>query len=120
MSEEWLRLGLVAGTVAIALAAILAVRARERRRPMDAGPTDLGPGLYLFSSGACLDCRPARRIIEESLGPGGFTEIRWEDSPETFRDLGIEAVPATVVVSGSGLATVYPGMPHFALKAFNP
>ncbi len=121
MSDVWLRVGLIAVTFSAAIVTSRVIRRREKTRPIDAGPSSLAPGIYLFSSGNCLDCGPAREAVEQATGgPGGFTEIRWEDSPEAFRDLGIETVPATVLVSDNGLATVYPGRPRYALRTLGP
>ena len=120
MSDVWLRVGLIAVTLSAAILTTLVIRHREKTRPIDAGPSSLAPGIYLFSSGRCLDCGPAREAVERAMGSEGFTEIRWEDSPEVFRDLGIETVPATVLVSANGLATVYPGKPRYALRSLGP
>jgi hypothetical protein len=119
MSELWLRIGLIAAAVAIAMVAALVTRRARSPRPalLEA---DLGPGIYLFSSSDCLDCRSARSVIEQALGPRGFVEIRWEEDPGIFDRLGISAVPTTLVVSAAGSATLYPGMPDAAIRAFNP
>jgi hypothetical protein len=37
-----------------------------------------------------------------------------------FKDLGVDAVPATLIVGESGSSTLYPGRPDFALAALSP
>ncbi len=92
----------------------------ERRRPTRFGSVSLPAGAYLFTSGTCEDCLLARAAMNQALGSAGYREIGWESEPEIFETLGIEAVPATLLVAKSGRATLYPGQPGRALKAFNP
>jgi hypothetical protein len=120
MSDVWVRLILVAGALVVVLVVTLLLRGRSGVRPIPIEAAGLGPGVYLFSSSACLDCAPARRAIEQALGATGFVEIRWEEAPGVFHDLGIGAVPATVVVWVDGSAMLFPGMPEEALSRFNP
>lgn len=114
----WLRLGIVAGGVVLALLVVLIPRRPATRIAGEA--VGLDPGVYLFSSGACADCAPARDRLVHDLGPTGFVEIRWEDEPARFEELGVEVVPCTVVVSDTGVATRFPGMPDRALERLNP
>jgi len=118
MSEVWLRLGIVAGgTLLVVLIAVI----MRRPGPRVAGEAGgLGPGIYLFSSATCADCVPARARLVEDLGPSGFVEIRWESEPALFAELGIDAVPCTLVVSETGEATRFPGMPDRALQRLDP
>jgi hypothetical protein len=118
MSEVWLRLGIV---VAGALLVVLIVVILRRPGPRGAGEAGgLDPGVYLFSSSTCADCDPARARLVEDLGPSGFVEIRWESEPDLFAELGIDAVPCTLVVSETGGATRFPGMPDRALERLDP
>jgi hypothetical protein len=80
----------------------------------------LGSGVYLFTSATCPDCEVARRLLVESIGPSSFVELSWESHPETFRDIGIGAVPATLIVTEAGSSTIYPGRPDQALEALSP
>jgi len=121
MSEIWDRLGWVLGAVAMAVAAILIQRALAgRHRPVLVQQTALGFGVYLFTSATCPDCETARRLLAAAIGPSGFVELSWEQRPELFRDLGVDAVPATLIVAESGSSTLYPGRPDFALEALSP
>ena len=116
MDELWLRLGLIAGALAIAAIATLTLRFRNRGGPVDLEVTGLGPGVYLFTSTACPQCGSARRALSDSLGEDGFAELRWEELPGVFHDLGIEGVPATLVVRADGSGTVWSGKPDPALE----
>jgi hypothetical protein len=119
MSDLSLRLSLIFGALVVALVVSLALR-MAKRRPVLIDPGTLGPGVYLFSSTSCLDCLPARSKLVERLGDQGFVELMWEREPDTFLELGIDAVPATVVVGADGAATLFAGMPVQALKTLNP
>ena len=119
MSEVWLRVGIVAAGLVVALAAVLLIR-RRRPAPIGSGDGGLGPGIYLFSSSTCVDCVAARARLQDALGVNGFVEIEWEDQPARFTELAIDAVPCTVVVSGEGTAVRFPGMPDRALERLNP
>ena len=54
------------------------------------------------------------------LGSAGYNEIEWENEPGLFAELGIDAVPCTVVVGDDRSASVHPGMPDRALRGLNP
>ena len=119
MSEVWLRLAIVAGAVLVSFGLVVLLR-RKQRGPASVGASGLNPGMYLFSSSSCADCVAARGRLEVALGASGFAEIMWEEEPELFAELGIDAVPCTVVVSADGSAARYPGAPEKALDEFNP
>ncbi len=120
MSEIWVRLALIVGALTLALVVAMVVRGKTRGRPVVIDASGLRPGVYLFSSETCLDCQPARAAIDAVMGPGGFIEISWEEQPGPFHDLGIEVVPATVIVSENGSAAMFPGMPDRALRGLGP
>jgi hypothetical protein len=111
MSEVWVRLALVVGGLVVASAVVVAMRAIERRQPKAIDAHELAAGVFLFSSGTCLDCVPSRERLLAALGPNGFVEVKWEEEPERFRRLGIDTVPATVVVSADGSAKLFAGVP---------
>jgi hypothetical protein len=121
MSETWARLAWVLGAVVVATAAILILRFRARGHPpVMIQQAILGAGVYLFSSASCPDCEAARRLLVEAIGPSSFVELSWESHPETFSDIGIGAVPATLIVTDAGSSTIYPGRPDRALEALSP
>ena len=120
MNEVWIRLFLVAGALVAALAVVALLRTRVRERPETIASVGLSPGVYLFTSAACLDCAPARQSLLDALGAGGFTEISWESGPETFDELGVTAVPATLIVRGDRDAKLYPGQPTAVLRLLGP
>ncbi len=119
MSEVWLRLLIVAAAVVISAVVVMALRHR-RPDPVETGSYGLDPGVYLFTSATCADCEPARARLEEALGVAGFVEIQWEQLPGLFADIGIDVVPCTLVVTGDGSASQFPGLPDRALEKLNP
>ncbi|MGA7270521.1 MAG: hypothetical protein WB239_05550 [Acidimicrobiia bacterium] len=98
--SEVQRLGLVIVIVVAVALLTLAVRRRplRRSRRIDAG--DLAPGLYLFTSGGCDSCERARRQLRKRRL--AFTEFYWEEKPEQFKELSIDAVPSLVLVQQGG------------------
>jgi hypothetical protein len=120
MSEVWVRLALILGALTLALVATVVMRGMTRDRPAVIDAAGLRPGVYLFSSATCLDCQSARTAIHARMGPGGFVEIKWEEEPGRFHDLGIDVVPTTVIAHDDGSAEVFAGMPDKALKGLGP
>ncbi len=119
MSEVWLRLLVVVAAVVISAVVVVGLR---HRRPnlVETESHGLDPGVYLFTSTTCADCEPARARLEEALGVAGFVEIEWEQRPGLFSDIGIDVVPCTLVVTGDGSASRFPGLPDKALETLNP
>lgn len=120
MDEIWLRLGLIGGALAVAALATMLLRVRVHGRPRRLEDTRLDPGVYLFTSAACPDCASVRRALTEALGANGFIEVRWEEEPGAFDRLGVDAVPATLVVESNGSGTLWPGRAKEALAALGP
>jgi hypothetical protein len=50
------------------------------------------------------------------LGQEGYTELRWEEEPSKFGEVGVDAVPAVLLVRDSGRARLFPGQPERALS----
>ena len=118
MSEVWIRVGLVAGALAIAAVAAMVWRARSRRsRDVPAGA--LSTGVYLLTSSSCPTCVPARQRVVDALGEDGFVELSWEEDPEAFQDSGVDIVPALLVVGGEGRARLYPGATARSLSSLS-
>lgn len=120
MDEVGARVALVAGAMVVALLATVALRFRSSGRPRRIDIDGLDRGVYFFSSATCLDCAPARKALLDALGDGGFTEVSWEEDPGVLHDLGISAVPATLLVDEAGRGMLYPGMPDAALRRLGP
>lgn len=115
MSEVWLRIAIIAGAVLVIVVVVAFMRPR-RSGEIGGSTSGMAPGVYLFTSGTCADCVPAREQLLEKLGPGGFHEIEWEQDPDAFTRAGIDVVPCTVVVGLDGSATSFPGMPDPAFE----
>lgn len=121
MSDDWARVAIVVAVLASAGLGAFLLSRRSRSAPFHPPVAHTTPaGVYLFSSTACAGCESARRTIVERLGPTGFVEIVWEEKPGWFTDLGVEAVPSTLIVTDDGVATVFPGQPGRALRALDP
>lgn len=115
-----MRIGLIAGALAVAALATVILRARSTGKPKSLEATGLEPGIYLFTSAACPDCSSARRTLIDELGESGFVELSWEQEVEVFHRLSVDAVPATVIVGADGSATLWPGRPESALNSLGP
>lgn len=115
MSEIWIRTGLVIG--ALAAAGIIALIQRRRAAaPVRSVKTKgLAPGVYFFSSATCSTCDQAREKLESSLGADGYTEFAWDLHPDMFTELGIDQVPAVVIVDDAGRGRLHLGQPDRAL-----
>lgn len=120
MDEIWVRLGLIGGALLVAAISTMALRTRSSGRKRAVPETGLEPGVYFFSSSACPDCSRARRVLSESLGKDGFVEISWEADPGVFHRLGVDAVPATLMVEAGGSGTLWPGKAERALESVGP
>lgn len=105
--SELQRLGLVAAIVVAVVLFTLAARKRPPRHSRVVDPGDLTPGLYLFTSADCDSCHRARRQLgKRELS---FTEFSWEQAPERFQELSIDAVPSVVLVGPEGRARWWRG-----------
>lgn len=51
----------------------------------------------------------ARTMLDSRLGPDGYTEHAWEEDPSTFQRLGVDEVPAVLVVTKDGSARLFAG-----------
>lgn len=121
MSELGVRLAWVLGAVVLAVAAVIILRKlAHRQRPAGIEQTALDPGIYLFTSATCGDCEAARQMLVRALGPSGFVELSWESVPEIFREVEVDAVPATLIVSETRGSVLYPGRPDRALETLGP
>ena len=118
MDDLWARIAIIAAALLVAALVVAVQRRKAESSPRALSATGLEPGIYLFTSGDCADCSTARAELEEMVGPQGFLEIAWEQQPEVFTRLEIEAVPATMVVDADGRGRLWPGAPKSA--AFGP
>ncbi|MGD2102908.1 MAG: hypothetical protein PVG83_11815 [Acidimicrobiia bacterium] len=83
---------------------------RAPRRARVVTSTGLDSGIYLFTSSTCPTCGSARSRLDDVVGADGFSEIPWEGDPGVFADLGVDAVPALLVVDPSGDGRLHPGV----------
>lgn len=115
MDEVWARIGLVVAALAIAGLVIAFQRRRQRIPERDLVASQLTPGLHFFASRGCSTCEGAREKIVSTVGENGYVEHVWEEDPGVFSELGVDAVPAVLVVREGGRARLYPGRPDKAL-----
>lgn len=116
MDEVWLRIGLILGALAVAASIALIQRRRARSPVRSVEARGFDPGVYFFSSSACPTCSQARKKLNAALGDKGYIELVWEEEPGVFDDLGVDAVPAVVVVREDGRGKLYPGQPERVLS----
>lgn len=116
MDEIWIRLSLIAGALLIAGMATMLLRRRAGAHRRQIPNTGLAVGIYLFSSSPCLTCRTAREKLKDRVGETGFEEFVWEQEPGLFSELGVDVVPAVLVVEENGSGKLYPGQPDRALR----
>ncbi len=120
MDELTLRLVLIGAALLVAAGVTTLTRRRARTAPRSIESTGLRPGVYFFSSSTCPDCRMARRALDEAIRDSSFHEFAWEENPGIFADLGVAAVPATLVVGADGTGTLWSGQPAGALASLGP
>lgn len=111
MDEIWLRLALIGGVVALAATVILVRQGRGSNPVRVIDAPGFAEGTYFFSSVACTTCSEARAKLESALGSEGYTEIAWEREPGPFEALGIDAVPAVMVVDDRRRGRLHVGRP---------
>jgi len=119
-SELVARLGLIAGALLVAWLVVLVLRRRSTGSSRRIDSTGLGSGIYFFSSTACPDCGSVRRQLSSAVGESGYSEMSWEQQPGLFHELGIVAVPATLIVAGDGSGVLWPGKADEALATVGP
>ena len=119
MSDLTIRLFAVVGVAALALVLSLVLRRRRERSPYRVGAHGLAQGVYLFTSATCPDCVEVRTLLNQALRDR-YVEVRWEEQPEMFEQVGVGQVPTTVVVGEDGRAEAWPGDPTPALGAVGP
>lgn len=103
------------GVLALSAAVAGAARMVHRRRPVRRDMAGLAPGVALFTSDRCPGCDPVRSRMAEVLGPGGFREIKWTESPELFSEHRIDRVPAAAAIDPDGAGLLWEGMPPVRL-----
>ncbi len=112
MNEVLVRLLLLGGLGLVAVGVGLAARrwSRPTHRPVDVAGLADHPGVVLFTFTGCRTCKEALTRVEELGAP--LREVTWELEARVFDDLGVEAVPLTVVVDRRGrTVAVLAGVP---------
>ncbi len=120
MADVLIRVLLVVAIGVVAVVVAHQVRSRSTIKPRAWKATTMSPGVYLFTSSSCADCVTAKAALTDGLGADGFAEIAWETASGTFSELGVDAVPSTLIVDDDRRATLYPGHPGRALEALSP
>ncbi len=108
---------IVLAVAAVVALVVVALRRLPRTRPRTIPAPGLEPGVYLLTSGGCETCEAARATLRAR--GAAFTEMSWEDEPEVFQRLGIDAVPSVLVVDNGrgrwwrgGVPRQIPGIGH--------
>ena len=116
MDEIWVRVGVVAAALLVAGSIAIWRRTRGRSPIREVSSAGLGPGIYFFSSATCPTCKQARDELDRVLGEGAYVELRWEEQRAPFAEIGVDAVPAVLIVTASGNGRLFPGQPDRALS----
>lgn len=102
MSDQILRIVVVLVVAVVAI--LIALVARKLVRPIHPGITvgDVGdrPGVVLFTSTDCTNCKEAIASLKAESVP--FREITHELEPQRFESWTVLAVPLTVVLDADG------------------
>lgn len=114
MDDVWVRASLVAGTLLVVGVVVLVLRRHSSAPTRQVAVTALETGLYLFTSITCPTCQTARATLSEKVA--GFEEIVWEEQPDIFSSIGVDAVPAVLVVGEDGTGRLFPGQPDRVLR----
>jgi hypothetical protein len=111
MSETLLRLAVVVVLVAAAAAVGLMLRRWQwaSHPPIEATELNLPPGLVVFTSVDCTNCKKMLDALRRLDLP--VREVTYELEPGMFEAAGVEAVPLTVVIDDQGaVVTQLPGV----------
>ena len=99
---DWLQALLIA-LAALAVVAI-ALGTRRFQRPthdrVDVHGTGLPPGIVIFTSTECATCKDALTVVRNVDAP--VREVTWELESGMFEQVGVSAVPLTIVVNAAG------------------
>lgn len=120
MSDQAVRIVVV--IVVVAAAVGVAFVARKVQRPMHpqvmVGDVGDRPGVVLFTSTNCGNCKKAIAVLKDESIP--FREITHDLEPQRFESWAVHAVPLTVVIDlDGGVVDMVSGVPshRFLAKA---
>ena len=91
---------LVAAVIVIVVMRLAGRLRRPSHPSIDLGDIGPRPGVVLFTSTDCTNCKEALAVVG-SLGVE-VREITWELEPGIFESVGVEAVPLVTVVDAVG------------------
>jgi glutaredoxin len=90
----------VAILLVIAVARLIGRWQRPSHPALDLGDLGPRPGIVLFTSTDCVNCKRARTVVESLEVP--VREVTWELEPKLLEAVGVDAVPLVAVVDGEG------------------
>ncbi|GMQ86579.1 MAG: hypothetical protein BMS9Abin07_2163 [Acidimicrobiia bacterium] len=91
---------LVAAVIVIGVMRLAVRWQHPSHPPIDLGGVGPRPGVVLFTSTECSNCKEALTVVG-SLGVE-VREVTWELEPAVFESAGVEAVPLVAVVDAAG------------------
>jgi hypothetical protein len=102
VSDQLIRVTIVLGVVAVAvLAAFLARKLAQPIHPrITVGDVGDRPGVVLFTSTDCGNCKEAISVLQSASIP--FREVTHDLEPQRFDTWNVLAVPLTVVLDAEG------------------
>ncbi len=107
------RLALIAALIVVVVVAarLIANWQRPSHPPIDLGDFGPRPGLVVFTSTDCSNCKEAMAVVG-ALGVE-VREVAWELEPSVQEAVGVEAVPLTAVVDADGtIEALVTGVPR--------
>ena len=113
MTPQVVRILFVVAAVSVALVVAMVLRRAQRPVHPTVSVGDVGdrPGVVLFTSTDCGNCKKAIALLESEGIP--FREVTHDLEPQRFETWGVVAVPLTVVVDAEGdLVGTMSGVPR--------
>lgn len=99
MDDLTIRVAVVVGLVVVVIGLTLAANkfGEQRHAAIALGDVSVPPGLVLFSSTECSTCKAVAADLRKIAVP--LREITYELESATLSELGVDAVPLTLVVA---------------------
>lgn len=85
----------------IAVTRLIARWQRPSHPPIDLGDFGPRPGVVVFTSTDCANCKEALAVVRSLDVP--YREATWELEPAVLEAIGVEAVPLTTVIDDAGV-----------------
>lgn len=111
VTEGLVKVAAIVAVIAVSLLAGRVARRRSARRPrIDAGGLGLPPGLVVFTSTDCPNCREVLGMLRKFSAP--VRDVTYELEPALFESAGVDGVPTLLVRARNGVTVAqFAGVP---------